>query len=115
MASTRFMVEELRREREKSSLNLEELTHFIDGSEFITEKKRHICKCTRTRHDAMNHSCVQSFMEERSAIPVLTAAIGIIGYSIYAAAAPLLVLQATPNVKGVHTSPVLITCSMVCE
>ena len=51
MASTRFMVEELRREREQSSLNLEELTHFIDGGEFITEKKRHICKCTRTRHE----------------------------------------------------------------
>ena len=49
MASTRFMVEELRREREQASLNLEELTHFIDGSEFITEKKRRICKCTRTR------------------------------------------------------------------
>ena len=48
MASTRFMVEELRREREQSSLNVEELTHFIDGSEFITEKKRRICKCTRT-------------------------------------------------------------------
>ena len=50
MASTRFMVEELRREREQSSLNVEELTHFIDGSEFITEKKRRICKCTRSRH-----------------------------------------------------------------
>ena len=50
MASTRFMVEELRREREQNSLNVEELTQFIDGSDVITEKKRRICKCTRTQH-----------------------------------------------------------------
>lgn len=44
MASTRFMVEELRRERERSSLDLEELTQFLDGGAIITEKKRAMCK-----------------------------------------------------------------------
>ena len=38
------MVPELRREREESALNLQELTEFIDGGELVTEKKKKICK-----------------------------------------------------------------------
>ena len=39
-----YMVPELRREREASSLNLPELTEFIDGGEIITEKRKEVCK-----------------------------------------------------------------------
>ena len=39
-----FMVPELRRERERSTLNLPELTQFIDGGEFISEKRREMCE-----------------------------------------------------------------------
>ena len=39
-----FMVPELRRERERSALNLPELTHFIDGGEFISEMRRKVCE-----------------------------------------------------------------------
>lgn len=35
-----WMVEELRREREASSLELEELTNFVDGNEAMTERRR---------------------------------------------------------------------------
>lgn len=35
---------ELRRERERSALDVEELTNFMDGGEFITEKRRAMCK-----------------------------------------------------------------------
>ena len=38
------MVEELRREREASSLDIEELTHFLSGNEDLTESRREICK-----------------------------------------------------------------------
>ncbi len=36
-AAKRFMVEELRREREASSLNISELTTFVDGGEMLRE------------------------------------------------------------------------------
>ena len=39
-----WMVEELRREREASSLDIEELTHFLSGNEALTESRRQICK-----------------------------------------------------------------------
>ncbi|XP_064382738.1 peroxisomal acyl-coenzyme A oxidase 1-like isoform X2 [Halichondria panicea] len=39
-AAKRFMVEELRREREASSLNISELTTFVDGGEMFSEKRR---------------------------------------------------------------------------
>ena len=39
-----WMVEELRREREASSLDIEELTHFLSGNEVLTESRRRICK-----------------------------------------------------------------------
>lgn len=39
-----WMVEELRREREASSLDIEELTHFISGNEDLTENRRQICE-----------------------------------------------------------------------
>ena len=39
-----FMVEELRREREASSLSIPELTIFVDGGEFFSEKRSQICK-----------------------------------------------------------------------
>ena len=42
-----FMVPELRRERERSTLNLPELTQFVDGGEFISEKRRRICEWYR--------------------------------------------------------------------
>ena len=35
-----FMVEELRVERERSKLDLEQLTNLIDGGEMFTEKRR---------------------------------------------------------------------------
>ena len=38
------MAEELRREREASSLDLEELTNFLDGDENMTERRREICE-----------------------------------------------------------------------
>ncbi len=41
-----FMVEELRREREASSLNISELTTFVDGGEMFSEKRRETCKLT---------------------------------------------------------------------
>ena len=39
-----WMSEELKRERETSSLNLEELTNFLDGNEAMTERRRKICE-----------------------------------------------------------------------
>ena len=39
-----FMVPELRREREASSLDLPELTVFIDGGEYFSEKRKRMCK-----------------------------------------------------------------------
>ncbi len=38
------MVEELRREREASSLNISELTTFVDGGEMFSERKKQLCK-----------------------------------------------------------------------
>ena len=39
-----WMSEGLKREREASSLNLEELTNFLDGNEAMTERRRKICE-----------------------------------------------------------------------
>lgn len=39
-----FMVEELRREREASSLNISEVTAFLYGGEIFSEKRKKICK-----------------------------------------------------------------------
>ena len=39
-----WMVEELRQEREASTLDVEELTNFIYGNEAMTERRREICK-----------------------------------------------------------------------
>ena len=39
-----WMGEELRREREASSLDLEELTNFLDGDESRTNRRRQICE-----------------------------------------------------------------------
>ena len=39
-----FVVPELRREREASKLDLPELTTYVDGGEWITEKRRAMCK-----------------------------------------------------------------------
>ena len=41
------MAEELRREREASSLDLEELTNFLDGDESRTNRRRQICERER--------------------------------------------------------------------
>lgn len=38
------MAEELRREREASSLDLEELTNFLDGNKSLTERRRKMCE-----------------------------------------------------------------------
>ncbi len=38
------MVEELRRERETSTLNLSEVTAFVDGGEMFSEMRRETCK-----------------------------------------------------------------------
>jgi acyl-CoA oxidase len=38
------MAEELKKERERSKLNLEELTNFLDGGKIHTEKRRKIIK-----------------------------------------------------------------------
>ena len=35
---------ELRRERERSALDLEEITNLVDGGEFITERRRKMCE-----------------------------------------------------------------------
>ena len=43
-----FMAPELRRERERSTLNLPELTHFNDGGEYITEMRRKVCEWDTT-------------------------------------------------------------------
>lgn len=43
-ASANFMVAELRKEREGSKLNIQELTHFVDGGEALTEKRRKMGK-----------------------------------------------------------------------
>ena len=39
-----FVVPELRREREATKLEISELTAFLDGGDFITEKRRRMCK-----------------------------------------------------------------------
>ena len=39
-----FVVPELRREREASKLDLPELTTYVDGGEWITEKRKAMCK-----------------------------------------------------------------------
>ena len=44
MSDKSFMVEELKRERERSKLNLEELTNLLDGGEMFTEKRRRMSK-----------------------------------------------------------------------
>ena len=44
-----WMVEELRREREASSLDIEELTNFLSGNEALTERRREICVFSNTR------------------------------------------------------------------
>ncbi len=41
--SKAWMVDELRKERDRSSLDLPGLTSFLDGGEFVTEKRRKIC------------------------------------------------------------------------
>ena len=38
------MEEALRRERQASSLDIEEITHFVDGNESMTERRREICE-----------------------------------------------------------------------
>ena len=38
------MVEELRREREASKLDIEEITNFISGNETLTARRREICE-----------------------------------------------------------------------
>ncbi len=38
-----FMVEELRREREASSLNISELTTFVDGGEMLSDRRKQLC------------------------------------------------------------------------
>lgn len=43
-----FMVPELRREREASKLDLPELTTFIDGGEWVSDKRRAMCKLTES-------------------------------------------------------------------
>lgn len=40
-----FVVPELRREREASKLDLPELTTYVDGGEWVSEKRRAMCKC----------------------------------------------------------------------
>ena len=37
-----FMVKELRSERERSKLNIEQLTNLIDGGEHVTKRRREI-------------------------------------------------------------------------
>ena len=51
------MVEELRREREASSLSIPELTIFVDGGEFFSGKRREICRLTSC------HACTQCSRE----------------------------------------------------
>ena len=41
-------MEELRREREASQLDIEEITNFISGNEALTERRREICELCRT-------------------------------------------------------------------
>lgn len=41
-----FMVPELRAEREASALDLRELSAFVDGGEFMTERKKRMCECS---------------------------------------------------------------------
>ncbi len=48
-AAKQFMVEELRWEREASSLNISELTTFVDGGEMLSEKRRETCKLATKR------------------------------------------------------------------
>ena len=43
-----WMVEELRREREASQLDIEEITNFISGNEALTERRREICELCRS-------------------------------------------------------------------
>ena len=44
-AAASYMAPELRVERERSSLVLEELTNLLDGGAAITEARRRLCKC----------------------------------------------------------------------
>ena len=44
MTDKSYMVEELKRERERSKLNLEELTNLLDGGEMFTAKRRRMSK-----------------------------------------------------------------------
>jgi hypothetical protein len=42
-----WMVEELRKEREASQLDIEEITNFISGNEALTARRREICELRR--------------------------------------------------------------------
>ena len=42
--AARFMVPELRAERERSSLDLQELTTLLDGGKFVTKRRLKACK-----------------------------------------------------------------------
>ena len=44
MTDKGYVVEELRKERERSKLNLEELTNLLDGGEMFTAKRRRMSK-----------------------------------------------------------------------
>lgn len=52
------MAKELKEERERSNLDVEELTHIWDGGEFITEKRREMGKVPIYSYYIMAHNYV---------------------------------------------------------
>ena len=52
-----WMVEELRKEREASQLDIEEITNFISGNEVLTARRREICELRRrnTQYSIIMH------------------------------------------------------------
>ena len=63
MTDKGYMVEELRKERERSKLNLEELTNLLDGGEMFTAKRRRMSKGDMNSN---LHYIVSNFYSEAS-------------------------------------------------
>ena len=66
----RFMVEELRREREASSLNISELTTFVDAGEMLSERRKQLCKPACINNISGPLPCMLELMLEHSIINV---------------------------------------------
>lgn len=67
-----FMVEELRRERQASALNLPGLKNFIDGGEFTSQVRKNICKVHCAHFTPYTEHCALDIDSTRTLSPKQT-------------------------------------------